>query len=245
MPPGPAAKHRRVCARRAPLYAGIWTWTRGGGWGGPYLKNELWCDLNAWVMAQWAKDVRQSEASVFDRYATERLRLAGDDVGRFRQLALLSADAVVRGRTTTMSDVDPAWSRDAGFMKPHLPADPVKLRRTLDQKDESVSIWRQIVELARSIHFADARTADYAVVSSEYGLDLYRITAAGFHLAAGEDPARWLAEYDAAWRDYRALPSESDQCATLYRPDVMTYMGNPSFKTFTDALRSAAATTRP
>ena len=234
-------------ARDDPKYAGIWTWTRGGGWGGPYLKNELWCDLNAWVMAQWARDVRQSEASVFDRYARERLRLSGDDVARFRKLALLSADAVVRGRTTTMSDIDASWSRDDKFMKPHLPTDPVKRQRTLDQKDEAVAIWRQIVELAKRIHFADARTADYAVVSCEYGLHLYRTTAAGFHLAAGEDRQHWLAEYDAAWRDYRALPATSNQCATLYRPDAMTFLGNPSFQTFTDALRptSRPATTGP
>ena len=40
--------------QQSPLLFGIWTWSRGGGWEGPYLKNELWPDLNAWVMAQWA-----------------------------------------------------------------------------------------------------------------------------------------------------------------------------------------------
>ena len=239
-------------ARTSPLYAGVWTWSRGGGWGGPYLKNEMWPDLNAWVMAHWAADVTQSEAAVFDRYATGRLHLGGDDARRFRRLALLSADAVLRGRTTTQSDIDPAWSRDDTFMRPKLPADPVKRRRTLDEKDEAVAIWRQIVDLSRAIHWADPRTADYAVVSCQYGLDLYRITAAGFHLADvgkegdADDRRRWLAEYDAAWRDYRGLPATSDQCATLYRPGAMTFLGNPSFTAFTDALRPATApATRP
>jgi hypothetical protein len=98
-------------ARTSPLFAGIWIWSRGGGWQGPYIKNELWCDLNAWVMAQWANDVKQSEESVFDRYATEKLGIKGEDIARFRKLALLSADAVVRGQASTMSDISPWWTR--------------------------------------------------------------------------------------------------------------------------------------
>ena len=60
-------------ARQSPLFAGIWTWSRGGGWDGPYIKNELWCELNAYVMAQWARDPRQSEESVFSRFAQDKL----------------------------------------------------------------------------------------------------------------------------------------------------------------------------
>ena len=25
-----------------PLFYGVWTWSRGGGWYGPYISNELW-----------------------------------------------------------------------------------------------------------------------------------------------------------------------------------------------------------
>ncbi len=33
---------------------GLWTWTRGGGWWGPYIHgNELWVDLHAHVLATW------------------------------------------------------------------------------------------------------------------------------------------------------------------------------------------------
>jgi hypothetical protein len=28
---------------RGARYAGIWTWSRGGGWIGPYLPDEFWC----------------------------------------------------------------------------------------------------------------------------------------------------------------------------------------------------------
>ncbi|RYY22299.1 MAG: hypothetical protein EOP41_07340, partial [Sphingobacteriaceae bacterium] len=35
--------------KQNPLYAGVWTWSRGGGWGGPFVKNEFWPELNAFV----------------------------------------------------------------------------------------------------------------------------------------------------------------------------------------------------
>jgi hypothetical protein len=34
-----------------PTYAGTWTWSRGGGWAGPYIPNEFWCKLNTYVVA--------------------------------------------------------------------------------------------------------------------------------------------------------------------------------------------------
>ncbi|GAL79474.1 hypothetical protein JCM19274_1982 [Algibacter lectus] len=57
--------------KRPDLYAGIWTWSRGGGWEGPYIKSEMWCDLNAWVMAQWGQNTNKSEEFIFNRYATD------------------------------------------------------------------------------------------------------------------------------------------------------------------------------
>ena len=202
--------------------AGVWTWSRGGGWSGPFIKNELWCDLNAWVMAQWANAPEKSEESIFARYASERLGLSSDDAVRFRKLCLLSADAVVRGKSSTRSDVSPWWGRDNGINRPKLPGDPVKIKRILDQKAEAVALWQQMVDLAKCIRFKDPKTAEYVVVSSRYGLDLYRIYQAVFELEAlgtGGDPTgirKWLAAYDQAWGDYRKLPGESSQCASLY-----------------------------
>ena len=37
-----------------PQLRGLWTWTRGGGWWGPYIHgNEQWVDLHARVLAKW------------------------------------------------------------------------------------------------------------------------------------------------------------------------------------------------
>ena len=48
---------REFVEKRTDLYAGIWTWSRGGGWGGPYIENEMWCDLNAWEQAKFFNEV--------------------------------------------------------------------------------------------------------------------------------------------------------------------------------------------
>lgn len=222
MPANQMKSLREFSQQKGDLFAGVWTWSRGGGWFGPFIKNELWCDLNAWVMAQWAHDPKQSEESIFNRYATERLGLKGADVASFRRLCLLSADAVVRGKTTTHSDLSPWWSRDDGINRPVLPKEPEKRKRVLEQKAEAVRLWEQIVALAGSIQFADPKTKDYVMVSCRYGLDLYRIYQATFELEAlgvNGDKAqlrKWLALYDAAWADYRKLPATSPQCATLY-----------------------------
>jgi hypothetical protein len=122
-----------------------------------------------------------------------------------------------------MSDISPWWTRDDGMVRPTLPEDPVKRKRVLDEKDQAVKLFEEICMRAGQVKFTDAKTADYAIVSTKYGRNLYRIVQAFFHLVAigtaGEKKQLkiWLASYDQAWADYRLLPAESDQCATLYK----------------------------
>jgi hypothetical protein len=79
-----------------PVVCGIWTWSRGGGWRGPYITDELWCDLNTWVIARWARDTGLGEEGAFAAYA-RRLGLHGPAINRFRRFALLSAAGTLRG----------------------------------------------------------------------------------------------------------------------------------------------------
>lgn len=213
---------REVVEQKPELFAGIWTWTRGGGWKGPFITHELWPDLNAWVLAQWAMDTSQSEVSLFNRYATEKLGLTGENVAKFRRLCLLSADAVVRGKSSTHRDFSPWWSRDDGINIPKLPDDPRRLARILDEQAQAVQIWREIVRLAEEIDCPDAKTREFLVASSNYGLHLYRVYQAVIELTAKQSDAdhvrTWLAAFDAAWADYAALPARFPQSATLYRP---------------------------
>ena len=47
-----------------PQFAGVWTWSRGGGWEGPFITNELWCDLNTYVVSQFVIDPKRSEEEI-------------------------------------------------------------------------------------------------------------------------------------------------------------------------------------
>ena len=232
-----------------PLLAGISTWSRGGGWKGPYLKNELWCDLNVFVIAKWAQNPNRSEEEVFNEFATDVLKLDADDARNFRRLALLSADAVYRGKRSTKNDISPSWTRDQYIGKPPLPKDAKSWHAFLQEKDDAFAMWKEIDQLAREIRFADAATKEYAAVSARYGLDLYRIYRAGFHLAAlppDADKAKlreWIAEYDDAWSDYKMLKAEHPSCATLYVDKGFSYepsigaVAVDGIGAFVDALR--------
>ncbi|NDP21052.1 MAG: hypothetical protein GZ091_08230 [Paludibacter sp.] len=217
-------------AKTGKLY-GVWTWTRGGGWEGPYIKNELWSDLNAWVMAQWANNTNQTEESIFQRYATERLKLSNDDAAKFRQLALLSAQAVIRGRRSVeyFNDINTWWTRDEYITFPVLPKDETKVKVILAEKDKSIAIWKEIVAISKQIKFKNKATERTVICSSLYGLYLYRIYRSLFYLSAidngtysRKEKANYIAEYDAAWKDYQVLPVQyPDVCATLYNKSII------------------------
>ncbi|MGD9418386.1 MAG: hypothetical protein Q7R22_005535 [Verrucomicrobiota bacterium JB025] len=214
---------REFVTTRPEMFAGVWTWSRGGGWSGPYIKNELWCDLNAWVMAQWANDPAQKEETVFNRYARERLRLDSEDVAKFRKLCLLSAEAVVRGRNTTHRDMNPWWTRDQNIDWPGVLKNPAAQKRNLQQKDESIAKWNEIVELAEAIDWKDEATREHAIGSSYYGLRLYEIYRAIIRIADAEARGdrkamrQWIAAYEAGWEDYRQLVRQFPSLSTLYR----------------------------
>lgn len=217
---------------RHPLYAGAWTWSRGGGWQGPYIAHELWIDLNTRVLSAWLQTPEESEAAIFDRYARERLGLEGRDPARFRELCLLSAAAVVRGKRGTHADIEGWWCRDHFIGTPPLPESPAALRRVLAEKHEAVALWRRITALAREIRFANEETATFARVSCEYGLILHSILRTGFDLAAirsgrGDASAtsRLIAEYDALWREWSELKETHPLCPTLYKD--FGFMGLP------------------
>lgn len=224
MPEAKISSLKEFALTHPELYAGVWTWTRGGGWGGPYIQSEMWCDLNAWVMAQWASDPSQSEEDIFNKYAKKKLKLKKDDITKFRKLCLLSADAVIRGKTTVEQDVSPWWSRDAGLGYPDF-SQADNVARILSQKDESVEMWKQIVALAKDIAWADETTARQVQGSSYYGLYLYNIYRTIFYLKDAEMCEDWaavkrlIAEYDQAWSNYSALTAEYPELATLYEKD--------------------------
>ncbi len=224
---------REFALTKPELYAGIWTWTRGGGWGGPYIKDELWCDLNAWVVAQWAADPTQREEDVFNRYAVEIMKLKGDDVAKFRRLCLLSADAVIRGKNSVQSDLFRWWTRDAGLNWPSFnkSGNP---ERAVAQKEESLVMWREIISIAKEIEWADNHTRRHVIGSCYYGLHLYEIYRAVVTMRYAVDNEEWarvdelIKDYDTAWEKYNALPAQYPEIATLYQKDYKRHIKNPA-----------------
>ena len=104
-----------------PQTKGLWTWTRGGGWWGPYLHgNEIWVDLHARVLANWwssqqasglgnhtrtASSVALTEAQAFDLVCPGLLpgcTVSGGCCAAFRNFSLQSAEAVLRGQWGTV-----------------------------------------------------------------------------------------------------------------------------------------------
>jgi hypothetical protein len=229
MKPGTPKGLRDVIGQ--PLYGGIWTWSRGGGWEGPYIQNGLWCELNTYMIIQFARDPKRSEADIFHRFAKDELKLSDADASKFHQLCRLSAQAVLRGQLTMLgAEIDVWWARDHFFEEPDL-ADFMKrglVGKALAEKAEAVAMWRDIERLAGEIHFADEETSEFVRTSAAYGRIKYSIVEMAWTIffagkagdASGtydrETIARAIARYDALWDEWRSLKRNHPSCASIH-----------------------------
>jgi hypothetical protein len=210
---------------------GMWTWSRGGGWEGPYPKSELWCELNAWVMAQWANNPTESEESIFNRYTRNVLKLNKKDAAKFRRIALLSDSATLRGMRSVAypNDVFSMWVRDEYITFPALPKDAQKAAVIVSDKAEAEQMWNEIVELSKQIRFKDKETGRVVLVTCEYGRQMYRIFNALFQLSSieagyssAENTKKYIAQYDNAWEILQTLPKKYPaECPTLFSKTVI------------------------
>lgn len=188
-----------------PNFKGVWSWSRGGGWVGPYITNEFWCKLNAYVISHWAQNTIRTEEDVFNDFMTEN-GIKGEGREQFRELCLLSAKAVLRGHSSASLPFDNAWvwwTRDQFLGGTDIkPTDKLKsfetslygafdffyknkmLDAAVDEKYESVKLWGRIVELANKIELSNKEDQEYLKVSAEYGLYLHRIIALGWDVMA-------------------------------------------------------------
>ncbi|HEY3761195.1 MAG TPA: hypothetical protein VGN23_05560 [Verrucomicrobiae bacterium] len=212
-------------------FAGVWTWSRGGGWEGPYITNELWCTLNAYVIAKYVENPSRTEEEIFNDFASQQLGLKGKDIERFRELNLLSAAAVLRGQCSLKGPVDLWWARDdfiaapdlSFFITNNLVAD------ALAEKTESVNMWQKIESLAQQIDFPNPQTKEFVVTSSAYGRIKYSIFEQAWIILLygnmGDKSGHYdinkistaIAEYDRLWKEWRALQATHQSCATLYK----------------------------
>jgi hypothetical protein len=213
--------------------AGVWTWSRGGGWGGPYVKHEFWCALNAYVLAQWARDPARQDGELIRQFAAE----AGFDDGDQRRIETIcrtSAAAVVRGLASVKGGVSTWWTRDEflGGLEQKSFADAAgRVEEVLAEREAAVQLWCEIESLAGEIASGDAATRSFIRTSSAYGRMLYEIIAAGWTVLllapdanARERATAALQRYDAAWAEYRQLAATHKDCPTLYRDTYCRYV---------------------
>ena len=189
-----------------PNFKGVWSWSRGGGWVGPYISNELWCKLNAYVIGHWAVNTKQTELEVFNQFMDEN-GIEGPSRQKFRELCLLSAKAVLRGHDSATLPFDDEWvwwMRDE-FLSGISPTDPaVKvitsegqlnqafsywhskgvLQKAVAEKYDAVELWKKITTLSESLVLKDKADEHYIRTSSQYGLLLHQIIAEGWNIMA-------------------------------------------------------------
>jgi hypothetical protein len=188
-----------------PNLSGIWSWSRGGGWKGPYIKNEFWCKLNAYVISHWGQDISQSEEQVFNRFMDEQ-KMEGDSRIAFRKLCLLSTKAVIRGHESAKLPFDTEWvwwmrddflsgldtnsgvntiSSEGSLLKAFQYYYSHQLLSTaIQEKYEAVDLWKQIYTLCGQITMSNKDDQAYIKVSAEYGLILHQIIAEAWNIMA-------------------------------------------------------------
>ena len=219
-----------------PLFVGVWTWSRGGGWGGPFIKNEFWTDLNTYVVANWARNPTRTEEDVFNEFAYKKAGIKdADNLARFRKIALLSAAGVLRGQNSMIHPLNPWWSRDdkmnLGGLSKYF-AKIIKqgeVEAVLKEKDESVEMWQEIEKLSRELKLDDRELADYIRVSSTYGRIKYDLVRQGFITLllgmTGDQTGKYdkvriaqaIKKYDQLWDEWEQLQKAHPSCATIYQ----------------------------
>jgi len=212
------------------LLKGVMTWSNGGGWDGPYIKDELWTDLNTYVVSQWGQHPELSEDTLFYRFVA-KLGLSGYQADLFRQLCLQSIEGVRKGQLNSYVSNSVWWTRDQYFtvsdnrtvIREVIAAN--KEREVLAEKAEASAIWRSIEAISKQLHLINKDRQEALEVSCTYGRIKYELIEQMWIMMLqnaknGEKDTEVLRSalkrYDELWAEWHHLKSSSKYCATLY-----------------------------
>lgn len=228
------------------LVKGVWTWSRGGGWDGPYIngKNgenggvevkdgrELWTDINAYVISKWAKDTSHSDRYYVIQYAKEILGMSDKDSNIFYEILIKSAHAVLLGIGCNHSfyEVDPLWTRDQNIdydrflsnIQNAIDANATDVM--LAERRESVVVWEEIVRLAEKLS-DDLEVKDYIVNTCHYGRILYSLYEVLHQiqiqsmLDAEANFNSLVDKYERLWQEWEEMKRTKKGFPTLYVKD--------------------------
>ncbi len=187
----------------SPQCAGLYTWSRGGGWYGPVVnrESEFWCRLNFAVLAELIADPEAPESALFSRACRSRFGMSREDGEVMRRIALLSEEAVLRGKLCSAYDSQNdrvpeyptnQWMRDDnlhGYDKLALVFKKLielgALDETLAEKERAAGIWLEMREACDGLSSGFPRALREEIVAGvEYGLRLFRAIAEAWKLLA-------------------------------------------------------------
>lgn len=237
---------------------GVWTWSRGGGWDGPYINgrngrngevvvkdgSELWCDLNAYVISHWAKDTTKTEKEYVLQYAKDILNMSQKDSEIFYEICKLSSKAVLLGRANNNPNFDWSvwWTRDQNI-HPAIFHHNVKVAMEWDggeellaEKRQSVGLWERMIDLSNTLQ--SGRETEFIQVTCKYGYYLFSLFEtmykANIFALQNKDVKDVLDRYETLWREWEQLRETNSCCPTLYvkedkNQELIGYDGNRGF----------------
>lgn len=219
---------------RHPLVCGIYAWSRGGGWYGPYIQNEFWCDLNAYIIGKYGENPERTETEIFLEYASDKMGMDKDNACKFHAMCKKAATAVLKGRYVEAYDThlnenampSENWLRDnriAGLRQLNVMFEYLEKNGlvwdAILEKEEAVSIWQEIREDFKQIQLEDATLRQFIEDSIEYGIRFFTIVKICFHIFAKcrkqENVKQLLEQYDNAWISFKEL-EQRPQSSTSY-----------------------------
>lgn len=225
-----------------PHICGIYTWSRGGGWYGPYIQNEFWCELNTYVISSYACDPSRSEEEIFLEFTQKQMKLSPKDGKKFHTLCRKVQDAVLHGRYITAYDrslherrMPSLWTRDdriGGLRQLNKVFDYLEpnglVEEVLAEKEQALAEWEEIAAGINSLVIPDPAAGEFIRNSAEYAVRLYRLVLVCFRIFAKcrkqENVGQLLWQYDQAWEAYKALESRPQASSSycdqfIFSPD--------------------------
>lgn len=223
-----------------PLISGIFAWSRGGGWNGPYIKNEFWCELNAYVICKYACDTKRTEKEIFISYCKDIMGLDTSNAEAFYKVCLKIPYAVLHGRYISAYDKSlngikmPSanWLRDDRIAGMHKALNEVfdyleekgLVEDALSEKECALKLWKEIKADFENIYIPNAELKSFIVNSAEYAVRFFSVINVAFKIFAKyrkkEDVSELIDKYDELWEEYKKI-QEFPQSASLFHDDYL------------------------
>ncbi|MEO1050046.1 MAG: hypothetical protein AAFX87_05455 [Bacteroidota bacterium] len=231
---------------------GTMTWSHGGGWKGPYIKHEIWTDLNSYVVSQWAQDPNKPEEEIFSQFAS-KLGLEGEALDKFRRLCLLTIDGVGKGHINSYWRNSVWWTRDQYFsaaQNRNIAREIVEnglMEQVLKEKSESAETWRDIEKLSRQIEVNDSIAQQAIETSCTYGRIKYELIEQMWIMmlkvnlpdskSRNNQLKASIIRYDELWEEWYLLEKTHPLCASIYTDMAFKDERGGSIGEFVDQLR--------